>query len=224
MLGNIFILGDSYSTFEGHIPQGYAPYYTNEGPYHVKAIPGLEVTEDDVMQVNQTWWYDLVRENGNLLMNCSFSGTTICNTGYKGDDYSEISFIARMEKLIKEGYFKENRVDTFLLFGGTNDSAAGSPLGDKIYSDWTKSDLYNAFPAFSYLVHLIVENCPCAKVYCILNYGLKKELVEFYKTVCEKNGIGVIELSDMDEIQGHPTIKGMLEIKEQILGYITSNQ
>ena len=52
------------------------------------------------------------------------------------------------DKIIKKD---ENRIDTFFLFGGTNDSWANSPLGDRLTSDWKDADLYNVFPAFSYL-------------------------------------------------------------------------
>ena len=36
MLGNIFILGDSYSTFEGYIPDKYETYYKKEGPQYIR--------------------------------------------------------------------------------------------------------------------------------------------------------------------------------------------
>jgi len=186
MLGNVFILGDSYSTFYKYIPEGYEHYYDEKGPSYLKSNSEIVLSTNDVCNVNQTWWYDLVKENGNLLRNCSWSGTTICNTGYNGSDNSKISFIARFEKLLKDGYFKENRVDTFFLFGGTNDSWANSPLGNKIYSDWSVADLYNVFPAFSYLIHMITLNLPQTKIYCIINNELKHEITMFYKFVCEK--------------------------------------
>lgn len=223
MLGNVFILGDSYSTFYKYIPEGYAHFYDEEGPYYLKSNPGMELSTNDVCNVNQTWWYDLVKENGNLLRNCSWSGTTICNTGYNGSDNCKNSFIARFEKLLKDGYFKENRVDTFFLFGGTNDSWANSPLGNKIYSDWSFADLYNVFPAFSYLIHMITLNLPQTKIYCIINADeLKHEITTFYKFVCEKNDVEIIELHNIDKVHGHPTIKGMMEIKDQILDCIKS--
>lgn len=222
MLGNVFILGDSYSTFYKYIPEGYEYYYDEQGPYYVKSNPELRLTDNDVCNVKQTWWYDLLKENGTLLKNCSWSGTTICNTGYNGSDNSEISFIGRVEKLKKEGYFEENKIDTFFLFGGTNDSWANSPLGEKIDSGWSTADLYNVLPAFSYLINLLVSNLPNTKIYCIINTGLKTEISEFYKLTCEKNGVDVIELHDIDKVEGHPTIKGMLEIKEQVLKNIKS--
>ena len=222
MLGNVFILGDSYSTFNKYIPEGYGPYYSDDGPVYLKNNPEMRLTSNDVCQVNQTWWYDFVKENGTLLQNCSWSGTTICHTGYNGTDRSEISFVGRFEKLLKDGYFKENRVDTFFLFGGTNDSWADSPLGDKIYSNWSPADLYNVFPAFSYLVHKITVNLPQAKIYCVINNEIKDEIADFYKSVCEKNAVDVIELKNIDKVCGHPMVKGMLEIKNQILDYIKS--
>ena len=149
MLKNVFILGDSYSTFEGYVPEGYVSYYRPDGPSYLRKKPELEKNESDVFTVEQTWWYNLVKENGNLLLNCSWSGTTICNTGYNGCDNSECYFIARIEKLIKEDYFKKNKVDTLLLFGGTNDNWSDAPLGEEVYSDWTKEDLYNVFPGFT---------------------------------------------------------------------------
>ena len=220
MLGNVFILGDSYSTFKGYIPDGYSAYYEPSGPYYIKVNSNMKSNENDVCDVEQTWWYSLTKKNGNLLRNCSWSGTTICNTGYDGKDNSEISFIARIEKLLREGYFKDNKVDTFFLFGGTNDSWSNAPLGKEIYSGWTLSDLYNVLPAFSYLINLLVSEFEQTNIYCVLNTGLKPEISKFYKNVCEKNSVSVIELNDIEKVEGHPTIKGMMQIKDQIVDYI----
>ena len=148
MLGNIMILGDSYSTFKGYIPEGHQPYYAPTGPDYIINYPELKLNENDVCDVKDTWWYSLATENGNLLLNSSWSGSTICNTGYGGADYSNKSFTKRIENLIEEGFFKNNKIDTFFLFGGTNDSCADAPLGEKIHSGWTKEDLYHVFPAF----------------------------------------------------------------------------
>ena len=89
--GNIVILGDSYSTFEGYIPAENSVWYTKGGN------PNTDVTD-----VEQTWWKILENSNpGNkIILNESSSGTTVCNTGYGGDDYSDRSFITRLDKLI----------------------------------------------------------------------------------------------------------------------------
>lgn len=224
MLGNIFILGDSYSTFRGYIPEEYRFYYSEEGPNYLTAMPDTGIGPNDVCKAEHTWWYNLTRENGTLVRNCSFSGTTICHTGYSKRDDSDISFVTRFQRLLDGGFFKENKIDTFFLFGGTNDSWAGSPLGVEVLSDWKKEDLYNVFPAFSYLVHTIVHNLKGTKLYCIINTELKEEIAQFFARFCHENGAQVIELHDIDKVHGHPTIEGMKQIKEQVMAYIEQKQ
>lgn len=224
MLGNIFILGDSYSTFTGYIPEGHGAYYRPEGPRYMDKDPEYVLNESDVTKVEETWWHDLANENGKLVLNCSWSGTTICNTGYDGSDNSRISFIARFEKLFAKGFFEENKIETFFLFGGTNDSWADSPLGEPMRSGWKTEDLYNVLPAFSYLMEQLTAKLQDAKIYCIINDGLKDEITDFYKSVCEEKGVDYIELCGIEKFDGHPTIDGMRQIKEQVLAYIKEKQ
>lgn len=220
MLGNIFILGDSYSTYKGYLPEKLNWYYSDEGPNYAHKYPELASKEKDVCDVTQTWWYNFTKENGVLIRNCSWSGTTICNTGYDGKDYSYCSFITRIEELLKSGYFENNKVDTLLLFGGTNDSWSDAPLGEAKSSSWTKDDLYFVLPAFSYLIDLLTKKIPEAKIYCILNDELKPEITNFYKKTCDNNGVEYIELNGIDKVSGHPTILGMKQIREQVEAYI----
>ena len=222
MLGNIFILGDSYSTFEGYIPEGFASYYFKSGPHYLVAHPDeAKPCERDVHTVEETWWYTLAKKNGKLVRNCSWSGTTVCNTGYSGCDNSKVSFIARLEKLLDDGFFVENKIDTLFLFGGTNDSWSSAPLGEKKDADWTREDLFCVFPAFSYLINVLKTRLPEVKVYCILNTWLKPEIAEYYTAVCEANQVDAIKLHDIDKICGHPTTLGMASIKEQVLDHIS---
>ena len=53
-------------------------------------------------------------------------------------------------------------------------------------------------------------------MYFVINDGLKEEITDGIKTICEKYGISVIELSGIDKHNGHPEILGMKQIKEQI--------
>ena len=101
----VSILGDSYSTFQGFVTpdSNFLWYFTTPNP---------ELT--DVNAVTQTWWHRLIKDQGwRLCLNNSFSGSTICNTGYNGEDYSGRSFIARMKNL--------GSPDIIFIFGGTND-------------------------------------------------------------------------------------------------------
>ena len=58
--------------------------------------------------------HKFIKENNyRLCVNNSFSGATICNTGYNQADYSDRSFITRMDKL--------GCPDIIFIFGATND-------------------------------------------------------------------------------------------------------
>ena len=117
-LGKVYILGDSYSTFKNCIPKGYDTWYSAK----VEEKTDVNIKED-------TWWYQLLKNTeSNLILNDSFSGTTICNITYNGVYCPDTSFIERFGKRIEEGIFKNNIPDTFFLFGGTNDSWADSPI------------------------------------------------------------------------------------------------
>ncbi|MBQ2701465.1 MAG: hypothetical protein IJF64_00600 [Clostridia bacterium] len=205
--GKVFILGDSYSTFKGYIPEDHAPWYW-EG--------GHDAT--DVEKVEQTWWKQLIDETGSeLLLNCSWSGTTVGNTGYNGEDYTEISFIGRLKKLIQKGYFKENKPDTLLLFGGTNDSWSGAPVGELQYGDWTKEDLFKVLPAFCYLVDLIKKELPDTKLVVIVNTELSEPITKGFQEGSKAYGATCVMLEKIDKIAGHPSIAGMRKICDQII-------
>lgn len=54
----------------------------------------------DMVSVRNTWWHQFIKENNyRLCVNNSFSGATICHTGYRSEDYSDRSFITRMKAL-----------------------------------------------------------------------------------------------------------------------------
>jgi hypothetical protein len=62
---NVLIIGDSYSNFQGCVPEGHHIYYTGAG-------------ECGVNQKSDTWWYKLIKMTGaNLIRNDSWSGATI---------------------------------------------------------------------------------------------------------------------------------------------------
>lgn len=212
-LGNVFILGDSYSTFEGLIPNGYDSWYSQE-----------RKNDTDVCRVEQTWWWQLLNETKSaLLKNCSWSGTTVCHTGYGGADCSKISFLGRFLALAEQGFFKDNRADTVFVFGGTNDSWANSPVGDLRFSDCPKEELYSVLPAFFRLLGLIKTTLPAARLLVILNTELKTEIADGFKEGCAQIGAELIELRDIKKQSNHPNAAGMRQIKEQILAFLENS-
>lgn len=208
-LGNTLIFGDSYSTFKGHIPDGYPHWY-----------PG-----NDVKSAGQTWWKQLISEtDSKLLLNSSYSGSTVCHTGYDGNDYSEISFVARTEKLISEGYFSENSVDTVIIFGGLNDYWAGSPLGEIKYADFTEDDKYSFFPALSYMLSAIKEASPDTRIIFVVCELLGDELKSGIAEICSHYCVETVEPTGIDLTAGHPSKIGMKKIADDILAYLEGSQ
>ena len=204
--GNLLIIGDSYSTFEGYIPEGFSIYYKN---------PPCPYT--DLTKVEETWWHQFVKKtNGNLVLNSSFSGSTVCNTGYDGKIVKQTSFLGRLKTLIDEHFFEENKIDTVIVFGGTNDSWANSPIGSIKYSDWTEEDELAFLPAFGELLALVKEKAPDASLITVINTELKDEIVSGIKEISLHYGADNVVLSDIDKLEGHPTVKGMEQMYVQI--------
>ena len=196
----ISILGDSYSTFHGYVtPETNLCWY---------GVPG-EVKENDVTQVDETWWRLLLKEYGyRLERNNSYSGATVCHTGYDGADYSNRSFVTRMSDL--------GHPDIILVFGGTNDSWAGVPIGNYQYADWEKEDLYEFRPALCCLMDYLVTHYRDATIYYIMNTDLSVPVTESIDEVCRHYGITNIRLHDIDKQWGHPSVQGMKSICEQV--------
>lgn len=197
---SVAILGDSYSTFKGFVqPDNNRVWYKAE----------LDTAKTDVSSVRQTWWHRFVSENGlKLERNNSFSGATVCNTGYNGKDYSDRSFIARMKDL--------GSPDIILILGGTNDSWAHSPIGEYKWADWTAEDLFSFRPAMAYMLETMKDYYPGTDIFFVLNCRLSDDIDESVHTVCSRYGIPVIDLVDIDCKAGHPTCKGMGQIAEQV--------
>jgi hypothetical protein len=170
------------------------------------------------MECKETWWGRLLAVTGdNLLLNDSWSGSPVCYTGYNGVDCSKSSsFIYRINKLESEGFFRDNKLDTVLIFGGTNDNWANAPIGEMKYSDWNKEELYNVLPAICYFINRVKELAPVARVVCIINTELKNVVTDGFINACGHYGVEYVKLSDIDKMNGHPSIKGMESIKEQI--------
>ena len=210
MLKNIVIFGDSYSTYEGCIPNGYRTYYSKLG-----RLEGPAVTK---MDVDETWWRRLAQKTGShIVHNNSWSGSTICYTGYDGDCSHSSSFIYRYKKLKEEGFFAENKVDTIFVFGGTNDSWANAPLGELKFANWEEKDFFNVLPAICYFAYLLKTDIPNAKIKFIINTEIKSEIQDALEKVANYYDLESIRLENIDKKCGHPTPKGMRDICEQLL-------
>lgn len=202
----VSILGDSYSTYGGYVsPESNLCWYNG-----TDRKPGVD---NDVDSVAQTWWYQLIENNGMLLeRNNSYSGSTVSTSGYRHEDYSDRAFIFRLGNL--------GNPDLIIVLSGTNDSWAKSPIGDFKYEGWTKEDLANFRPAFAYMMHNLKALYPNAKILNVVNSELSDDITSSQAKICELYGITSIQLTDIDKQRGHPSQAGMKAIAEQIQPYL----
>lgn len=206
-LGNVMIFGDSYSTYKGYIPEGYAVYYSgNRG-----VLP-------DVYSVDNTWWGRLLKKtDSKLLLNNSWSGSTLGHTGYNGADCSTgSSFIARFEKLLGEGFFEKNEVNTLFVFGGTNDSWSDAPLGELKLGDENENAFF-VLPAIHYFARRLKESLIDTRIIFIANCDIKEEVIDGMKKVSDYYDLTFVKLENIDKLSRHPTELGMEQICEQVL-------
>lgn len=197
------VLGDSYSTFAGFIPEGNACWYNSPADHK----------RTDVTKVEQTWWWQVANEGGYKLGAIeSYSGATVCNTGYRDEDYSDRSFVTRCTNL--------GNPNIILICGATNDSWANAPIGDYKYANWKRVDLYFFRPAMAKMLNDVKLHYPNVEVYFILNTELKKEINESVLEVCKHYDVPVIKLEDIDKKSSHPSVKGMKAIAQQVLKFI----
>ena len=208
---NIMIFGDSYSTYEGHIPAGYAVYYS-----------GHRDNPPDVSDVKLTWWGRLIAEtDSTLVQNNSWSGSTIGYTGYNNSDCSHSSsFIYRFEKLLAEGFFEEHKIDKLFVFGGTNDSWSNAPLVESDKEVIEENDLFCVLPAIKHFIARLADKLPDTKLVIIGNCDIKSEITSALALAAERAGATYVGLSGVDKVNGHPTELGMEQIKDQILASI----
>ncbi len=196
----VAVLGDSYSTYEGFIPKENEVWYKQPA----------DLKHTDVTKVEQTWWWQVIKEGGYKMgMINSWSGSTICNSGYNDEDYTYRSFITRCANL--------GNPDIILVCGGTNDSWAGAPIGNYQYADWKRADLYTFRPAMAKLLNDLQAHYPNVDIYFILNSELKQEINESVTEICKHYNVPLIRLHDIDKKSGHPSVKGMKSFASQVL-------
>ncbi len=207
---NIMIFGDSYSTFAGYIPEGYAVYYSS-----------ADRPETDVRKVEETWWHRVCTAlDLNLVLNNSWSGSTLCNTGYQGDCSGTSSFLHRLDVLKEDGFFESHAIDTVFIFGCTNDSWANAPLGEVKFGDYTAEDLRQVLPGICCFIGRVQETLPDAQVVFLINTDLKPQIGEAVKAASVHYGTAYIELKDIDKRCGHPTVQGMTDIAGQVEAFL----
>lgn len=215
-LGNVMIFGDSYSTFEGMIPEGYEIYYYKDGR-----------SNGEVKTVEETWWHRVITETGsNLVLNDSYSGSAMCLSGYGGVDGSRHSaFVTRLDRYRDSGFFEKNEINTVFILGGTNDTGAEAPAGESKYENFTEEDLVCVRPAIGYLAAELKRLLPDVDLYFIANDEyLTSEIRDEFALTARHFGFDAIFPKGIEKAGGHPTSRGMEEIARQVIEYIENKK
>jgi lysophospholipase L1-like esterase len=201
-MGKTFaILGDSYSTFEGWIPEGNEVYYPN--PEKVA----------DVLSVEQTWWHRLLtRLEMKLLLNDSFSGSTVC-TQVREKHTRSACYVERANHSFAE---IPGQPDYIFLFGGTNDNWLERVHGKVKFGRWNEEDFKQAIPAYCYVLSRLKKNYPNAQIISIINTDLHPDICKGWVLAAEHYGAKTVALADIQKQNGHPTALGMAQIADQV--------
>lgn len=202
------VLGDSYSTFAGYMKP------SSNGSWYPSTV------ENNVHNVEETWWYLFAREYGcTLKQNNSLSGSTICYNGYETGtaDGKTTSFCIRGENLESS--------DLILIFGGTNDGwvhhdTGNDTLGQFKYANWTETDKETMRPALAYLLDYLQHHHIGTRIVFILNTGLDTDYSDSIKTICEHYDVDVLELANISKTNSHPNTDGMVAIKNQLIAFL----
>ncbi len=216
----ISIMGDSLSTYEGYLPEGYPAFYS----YRNALVAGI-------LNWRETWWGQVIEHFGaHLLVNNSWSGSFVCKpVGCEIESYGCSD--ARVNGLAAEGCVP----DHILVCLGTNDRGAGFRL-----TGTDPSDLSVIENAYGVMLDKMKARYPQAEIWCctfpvttcsrdpdyVFPRTQKWGPTECYgaciAAVARARGCHVIDLWDeekpCDTIDGlHPNYAGMCAIAERVI-------
>ncbi len=200
----VSIIGDSYSAYAGWIPEGNSISYNG--------------TYNGVTSVSDMWWFKVIQKfNMSLMLNESWSGSTICNTGYNASDATTTSFLTRITKRYGATNTLGQKPQVLFVLGGLNDTWANSPLGNVKYSDWTTDDLKTVLGAYSKMINDILLYNPGIEIINFEYAVVSKAIRDGKALICEHFGVKNVPISVVDSLSDHPTTKGMQQIVDQII-------
>lgn len=198
------ILGDSYSTFDGWITPGNIFYYPQ--PQYV----------DDVLAVEDTWWHQMMtRQDMRLLINDSYSGSTVC-THVRDNQPDSSSFVWRSKEFFSNLESGKERPDYIFVFGGTNDSWLDRAVGQVRFEGRNEEDLRQILPSFCFVLEHMIRQNPGSVVVLVVNTDLKPEIAEGMIAAGKHYGAVNVVLADIDKQNGHPSKLGMTQIAQQV--------
>ena len=148
----VSILGDSISTFQGWIPEGYACFYPDP--------------DNDIKDVSQTWWMQVIQNTGmRLLVNGSWSASTVC-----GDSRAENSGAGCSSNRIVDLMGNTGTVpDVILVYMGINDFFHSIDLGSFSGTAAYRNDHYiwDFTEGYELMLQKLQAVYPTSRIYCM---------------------------------------------------------
>ena len=142
------IIGDSISTYEGWIPDGYDVYYGNGGP-----LPSVE----------NTYWKIAINELGMVVGNCSWSGSFVTGDSTSTSNANIGTSTKRINDLSADGI----NPDIVLVYMGTNDFLFDKDKGEfNMSSDYVDGNISTFMNAYALLLTKIRKAYPNCKILC----------------------------------------------------------
>lgn len=215
------VLGDSISTLFGYSTPEDAVYYSASRRY-----------ETGVCYLRDTWWGRVIEAlGGRLLINNSFSGSTVCR--YSESEYDSYACSDGRTSALSEGGCAP---DVIMIFMGINDRGCGAMVYPLCKGG--ESDLSVFSSAYDTMLGKVRKNYPSAEVWCLtLPLGLcdgyppsddaRRSTEEYSAVISEcalKHGCRLIDICAMkpyDSADGvHPSSDGMKAIADAVLSNI----
>lgn len=191
----VSILGDSISTYQGWIPEGYACFYPDP--------------DNDIKDVTQTWWMQVIQNTGmQLLVNGSWSASAVC-----GDSRAENSSAGCSSRRIVDLMGNTGMVpDVILVYMGANDFFNSIPLGTFSGTAVQRTDHYiwDFTEGYELMLQKLQAVYPTSRIYCMTlieanssdhpRVNANGNTIEDYnsriKQVAAAHGISVIDVHD----------------------------
>lgn len=210
----VSVLGDSISTFENCVPQGYKVFYEGER----KKINGLKSVDD-------MWWSGVLKEmKAKLCVNNSYSGSRVSGMGFPA-----ANSLVRIENLRTA----ENIPDVILAYIGFNDFGYGVRIERRGLED----DFFSFEYTYDIMLKRMKEMYPDTVIVCgtIMKSRLKENdewlfpkkfggdnLIEYnqiIRNVCKKRNCLLADLAVLDRRYEtldttHPTADGHRTISQ----------
>lgn len=145
------ILGDSISTLDGWVPEGYNVFYADQMCY----ISGVCKPED-------TWWGQVISFfGGRLLENNSWSGSRVTALPESDRCFPSGCSDERTGALGKSG----ESPDVILVALGFNDWGSGAALDATGIGAQERTRSFR--PAYTLMLEKLRNNYPCAEIWCL---------------------------------------------------------